>query len=106
MDPMMKTMIAAALLLASSTTWAQAQEKTITCDGPYRGERIGYCHLMDHQLNVLDKEVPEPEGLDKIDRAGCEMYERCIIRARVIDRGKVDGYQNWTVLRVYSARRR
>jgi hypothetical protein len=46
-------------------------------------------------------------GLDKkIDKAGCEEYERCIIRARVIDRGKVDGHQNWTVLRVYSARRR
>jgi hypothetical protein len=37
---MMKTMIAAALLvLASTCSWAQ-EERTITCDGPYRGRGL------------------------------------------------------------------
>jgi hypothetical protein len=97
----MRTIIALALVLLAAST-AQAQERTITCDGPYRGERVGYCHLMDHELGwIIDREVPEPVGLEKIDKAGCEMYERCIIRARVIPRS----HQNWTVLEIYSARR-
>jgi hypothetical protein len=103
----MRTLPLAAALVVLSTTWANATPRIITCDGAYRGERIGYCHLMDHELNPIlgEKEVPEPVGLEKITKAGCEMYERCVIRAKVTDRGKVDGYQNWTVLKVYWARR-
>ena len=96
----MRTMIAAALVLAAASTGAAdpLPGKDITCDGAYRGERIGYCHLMDNHLLG----TPEPVGLEKIEKAGCETYERCVIRARVIPRS----HQNWTVLRVYWARRR
>jgi hypothetical protein len=97
---MTKLLLACALVLAANSV-AMAQERTITCDGAYRGERIGYCHLMDHEFNALfGTNVPVPVGLEKIHKAGCEMYERCRIRAKVIPRS----YQNWTVLRVYSAR--
>jgi hypothetical protein len=64
----MKTMIAAALVVLAAASSVQAQERTITCDGPYRGERVGYCHLMDH---LLMEGVPEPVGLEKIAKAGC-----------------------------------
>jgi hypothetical protein len=49
--------------------------------------------------------TPRPEGLEKIEKAGCEMYLRCIVKAKVIPSSNVDGHQNWTVLKVLSARR-
>lgn len=52
------------------------------------------------QRNVYVLQLVPTVGLEKIDKAGCEEYERCIIRAKVISRGVVDGHQNWTVLRV------
>jgi hypothetical protein len=103
--PIAAALLLAAVLLAGCCQPCAAQEeRTVTCDGAYRGERIGYCHLMDHLL--LEKGGPAPVGLEKINQAGCEMYERCVIRARVIPSANVDGYQNWTVLMVYSARKR
>lgn len=98
----MKTLLIALLLvLASTSTRAAEAERTITCDGPYRGERIGYCHLMDH---ITGTDSPEPQGLEKIEKAGCGEYERCVIRARVIPRGD-DGQQNWTVVKVLWAKK-
>jgi hypothetical protein len=81
-----------------------ADARDMTCDGPFRGERVGYCHVMDHEFNQLfGTDFSEPEGLEKLE--ACELYRRCVIRARVVSRGEVEGYQNWTVLKVYSARR-
>ena len=101
----MRTLVIIALVLAATSAEAAKRERVVTCDGPYRGERVGYCHLWDHLFNDLfGTDVPEPVGVDKVGKA-CEMYRRCVVRARVIPRGIVDGYQNYTVLRVYSARR-
>jgi hypothetical protein len=96
-------LLAAVLLAGCCQPCAAQEERIVTCDGAYRGERVGYCHLMD---DILNKDVPKPVGLEKINQAGCEMYERCIIRALVIPNGNVDGHQNWTVLKIFSARRR
>jgi hypothetical protein len=97
-DEMKPITIAALLFLGTAALPAHATEpgRDMTCDGPYRGERVGYCHLMDGPL----------VGIEIVEKT-CEMYHRCVIRARVIpDEGKVDGrYQNYTVLKVYSARR-
>jgi hypothetical protein len=60
---------------------------------------------MNHEFNhPFGTDFSEPVGVEKVEKA-CELYRRCVIRARVVSRGEVEGYQNWTVLKVYSARR-
>jgi hypothetical protein len=92
------------MLAATTSTWAAPAERDITCDGAYRIERVGYCHLMDHKFNQLfETDFSEPVGIEKVWKT-CEEYERCVIRARVVSRGFVEGQENYTVLKVYSAR--
>jgi len=94
----------AALVLANPVA-AQNAERDMTCIGPYRGERVGYCHLWDNPQTGEVEQHRTAVGADKIDKA-CVFYRRCVIRARVIPRGEpVEGMQNFTVLKVYSARR-
>jgi hypothetical protein len=112
----LKHLLLIATALLATTTMLAAEDipmprerpqvaHNMTCDGPYRGERVGYCHLMDHKFNDLfGTDFSEPVGLEKLE--ACEMYRRCVIRARVVSRGEVDGLKNYTVLKVYSAKRR
>jgi hypothetical protein len=84
----MTKLLACALMLA--TTSAMAQERVMTCDGAWRPGRVGYCHYNEASV-----------GAEKIFEV-CELYERCVLRARVVP--DISG-PNFTILRVYSVRK-
>jgi putative ABC transport system substrate-binding protein len=67
-----------------------AQERVMTCDGAWRPGRVGYCHYNEESV-----------GAEKIFEV-CELYERCVLRARVVP--DISG-PNFTILRVYSVRK-
>jgi len=90
--------LVAALALASPAV-AQKAERDMTCRGPLRGDgetyhRVGYCHV-DHD-----------PAASKIVLGACKYYKPCVMRARVAPAGAASEAvpQNYTVLKVYSAR--
>jgi hypothetical protein len=89
----MKTLV---LLLAALALPAQAADDSsqdMTCVGPFRPMRVGYCHLLDDDI----------EGAEKV--GACKAYRPCVMRARVVLGWTNGGRENYIVKKVYSARR-
>jgi hypothetical protein len=92
------TFVAALALAGPAVT--QKVERDMTCRGTLRGDgetyhRVGYCNI-DHD-----------PAASKIVLSACEYYKPCVMRARVGPTGAAsEGVpQNYTVRKVYSARR-
>ena len=99
-QPMTRLAIAlvAGFALASPAA-AQKTEQEMTCRGPLRGDgetyhRVGYCH------------INHDPAASKIVLGACKYYKPCVMRARVAPAGEPSKGvpQNYTVLKVYSAR--
>jgi hypothetical protein len=89
----MTKLLACVLVLAATatSTWAAPAERNITCDGAWRPGRVGYCHY-----NTETKGA-DIEGV-------CEMYERCVLRARVVPEISWSN-PNVIILRIYAVRK-
>jgi hypothetical protein len=68
-------------------------ERDMICSGPYRTERVGYCHIPD-----------DDKMLDAIN-ASCSIYRACVVKARVKLGWINEGYKNYEIIRIYSVKR-
>jgi hypothetical protein len=90
-----RTILAVALMIAAIIP-AHAEkigdEYDMVCSGPFRGERVGYCHVTDDETM-------------KIIEGFCSYYQPCVVKARVKLSWINEGYKNYEITHLYSAKK-